>query len=778
MKKNYFYALLGAIALTGAVGFSSCSSTEDTADVNPNYNPETDEVTVDLALNIGQGQHGTTRMSAANTQADMSQDGVTFRGIDYAFVAANILKNSSNALDDGKYVFASRTLDKVYNMGNLIASGSLNPNLTTESTTQSKSRRVVELALPSMTNNIMFWGRALTSGKTANQIGAVDWTVDQNLANMEATLKRRIPEDPTGGTPLAHGQTAFAQYQGVIAGVLNKIVNFKYDYSNIDYNGTKYNGTLYWSDYVVYTQETGESSKTLKRNPNSPVIPANPLCPLGEIMADSYVLLNTIYNDEMRAGSGSMVAQMLYDLLALLGSVKDATPTSAEEAVTKVFATQLYNSITPIIGVSTAKWTTTVADIKTFSGVAAASCDLVTEDINLFPSNFDVPDGAAILMCTIADADPGAPEESAQHIKITYSYKQNLPTYAMSGAPGGTFDIFNYRYPAELCYFGNSPVRVNDAAKEVKDYPDGTTNWLNNDSWSGWNNNSHVLSSTRSVAMRDNINYGSALLKVTVKYNTDELKDNNKAIQLARKGATEDDMTISTDGQQPFVLTGVLVGGVEPTVGWNYIAKAAAPEFKSFIYDKDVNSGNGYNIPANDNGATTPNYTLVWDNWNPASKGSKQNVVYIALEFENKSGKEFWGMNNMIHKNSKFYITGKLDPDEGRSITDRSEGVLWPGQTETVGGETKSVDNYALPPFYTAADQAENAAHLEGTTIKERRVFIQDYVTEANFVFGVNSLKSALVAVPDLRSSQISLGLSVDLKWNDGLKFEDIILGQ
>ena len=29
MKKNFIYALMSAIALTGAVGFSSCSSTEE-----------------------------------------------------------------------------------------------------------------------------------------------------------------------------------------------------------------------------------------------------------------------------------------------------------------------------------------------------------------------------------------------------------------------------------------------------------------------------------------------------------------------------------------------------------------------------------------------------------------------------------------------------------------------------------------------------------------------------------------------------------------------------
>jgi hypothetical protein len=51
-------------------------------------------------------------------------------------------------------------------------------------------------------------------------------------------------------------------------------------------------------------------------------------------------------------------------------------------------------------------------------------------------------------------------------------------------------------------------------------------------------------------------------------------------------------------------------------------------------------------------------------------------------------------------------------------------------------------------------------------------------MTTANFVIGSTSLQHALVAVPDLRSGQISLGLSVDLKWQTGLRFNDVVLGE
>jgi hypothetical protein len=50
-------------------------------------------------------------------------------------------------------------------------------------------------------------------------------------------------------------------------------------------------------------------------------------------------------------------------------------------------------------------------------------------------------------------------------------------------------------------------------------------------------------------------------------------------------------------------------------------------------------------------------------------------------------------------------------------------------------------------------------------------------MTTATFKIGANSLQNAFVTVPDLRSTQTSLGLSVDLKWETGLNFETV-LGQ
>ena len=65
---------------------------------------------------------------------------------------------------------------------------------------------------------------------------------------------------------------------------------------------------------------------------------------------------------------------------------------------------------------------------------------------------------------------------------------------------------------------------------------------------------------------------------------------------------------------------------------------------------------------------TNPCYTLLFDNWDHRQHDKvggpeSQHPVYVALEFKNESGEDFWGQNNLIPKDGYFYITGKLDPD-------------------------------------------------------------------------------------------------------------------
>ena len=789
MKKLQLLAYAGAIALL-STGITACSDDNLTQEVTPSpgYNPETGEVTADFVFNVSTGTNGTTRMSSANVQASINTtESETFRGIDNAKLFAYKIKNANNSVKDGwhiAYTPTSSPVVKMFDLGTIMAAGSISPAVTDG--TKVQSRRVVELALPTETNTLLFYGKAIKSGSNQQQ-GSIEMSVspDGDLAKHSFRLNKIIPD----GSDM---QTEFRQSQTLIAAVLTKIIRSSYtntDAVTVDGKTLPANSTIKWSDYVTINRndptKPAEISSIVAKT-EDPVIAqsqsAVSMSNLGEILSQAYVTFNTIYSDgtqsELRAGSGPDIRRMMSDLYTVISTVKNAVPVNLEETIAKRLGQAICDNIESCFDTTSFSFKTNLS-LKSSTGLVGTLSDKIKdeENMNNFPKDkFNMPYGSTILQLTYnSTSNISAPQ---------YSYMGAIPTYAMGGTSSSTsaFDPSNWVYPAELCYFGNSPVRVTDETKATKDYPDGTTNWMYNGNvkWNGWTDNGHVLSTTRSVAMRNSVNYANALLKMNVKYGATTLYDNNKKIQHDRTGANEDDNSIDVVSPGQFELTGIAIGGQNRSVGWNFLPRydqavdgnsVSTPQYSCMVYDSDIiNTA----IP----GATSPtggspsydNYTLLWDNWDDEMYNGSQRTVYVALEFKNNTGKDFWGMNNLIRNGGTFYITGKLDPDaikvSGKSPddikTDKSLGIDWP-------------TDYEMPPYYTTERAGSNTT-LDSKTIKQRRVFMQDYMTEATFVLTENSLKYALVAVPDLRSSQISLGLSVDLKWNKGLVFDDVKL--
>ena len=80
MKKLFNLALLGAIALTGAVGFSSCSSSNDEVINNPDYNPEQNSVKTQFSISLPWDKNNSkTRQGGDVVQA--AQNVTSFRGM-------------------------------------------------------------------------------------------------------------------------------------------------------------------------------------------------------------------------------------------------------------------------------------------------------------------------------------------------------------------------------------------------------------------------------------------------------------------------------------------------------------------------------------------------------------------------------------------------------------------------------------------------------------------------------------------------------------------------
>lgn len=748
-KNNFIYALLCAIALAGAGGLSSCTSEDEVVDVNPGYNQETGEVPVQFVFNVATGNTPVTRMSEANVQALETS---TFRGMDDTALMSFKVTNSDETPNNGKHITSPQTADVHYALGPILGYNAIGVTINGTNKTE-KTHRVLELAIPAGTNTVMFWAKAAKDANQHHQQGKISYNLDKDLNNIYFSLTPILLDDTddTYQTKQDYGKAAFLQYQNLIAAVLNKIIHTTIENKHITYKKDENSieesidiANLSWSDYAKYNTT---SNKLEKRDTDPSATDEKPLGELGKILSNSFVLFNNIDGNELRAGSGYAVRVMLVDLYTVIHKVAEAIPTSLEEAVAGEMGKAIRNNIIAVLNSTQTAWKD-LSSVKSESKLNTAETNLIKEAtgevvLEKFPSNFDMPDGSALLECRITNDS----EHPTRIEDVVFSYRQTVPTYNMGGTEV-PFSIYDYMYPAELCYFGNSPIRATNDTHVPDDYPQGSTTWSNDASWiagatgtnsKAWTKDGVVLSSTRSVAMRDNINYGTSLLKSTVSYGNNMLKDNNKGLH-----PMEEDNIIEVTANT-FSLKGIIIGGQERTVGWNYLPNASTPAFTNMIYDNAL-ANESKVIPAA-GGSSSPNYTLVWDNWN-GKTGQKQNVVYVALEFVNNSGEDFWGENNLIRNGATFYIAGQLDPgapDNG--------GLAWP-------------DKYALPPY-----------DANGNTIQEKRVFIQDYMTTANFVIGENSLKKAMVSVPDLREAQISLGLNVDLNWSTGMTFDNIVLG-
>ena len=739
MKKIQQFALMSAIVLTGAVGFTSCSSSEDVPEqVSSRYNPETNEVGVNFVFNVSTG-NGTTRQTSAATQA--TEDDL-FRGID------NTILFSFKQGADGKHLAAATTSDKRYDLAQI-----LGPNTVSKE----MSRRVIETSLPINTNTILFYGKAIAgdaygSSYTANDLfGHLDeYTLPAggaNLSDVTISLGQRLTGD---------NLTTYRQVEDLLSAVLTSvmatnlagdkhvtIVATDYPMEGVSAYGfdvatTEYPADLTWESYANVDGK-------------SPMEPTHDLYPLEKKLADIYREMTTIQQSagELRAGSGYALQLVMHDLWANINEVRCATPLNKPETVAKFLAHEITVEIKKYFTSSTLPIDGTAPENVSFRSLESIIRELSTDPTwpatadakptvfsNIsssfhlvdFPYYFGVPRAAAHLQFDTA--------------KKQFKYVKYYNTSAVGDVSG--FTVESYCYPAELMYFGNSPVRVSNLERKTNNYPATVADWDNDAKWSSdWVKSSHVTSGTQGVAMQNDINYGSALLKTTVRYGTTTLSDNNHAIQKAKQpniaDTDEPDKQITVDGTS-FKLTGIVIGGQVKKVGWNYIAREGA-KFTSYVYDRAIASDV---IPVT--GTSTPNYTLLFDNYHAGE--AHQDKVYVALEFLNNTGEDFFGEHGMVRNQSHFYLIGELDPEKNGLNT-----VTWP-------------THHPLPPY-----------NADGTSIKTQRVFMQDFMTTADFVIGANSLKHAYLTVPDLRYSSLTLGLSVDVKWSTGLNFEEVILG-
>ena len=392
----------------------------------------------------------------------------------------------------------------------------------------------------------------------------------------------------------------------------------------------------------------------------------------------------------------------------------------------KKLMTDLYNAVKPISNSSTAS----EQDKQLASAIMAA----ITNSSNDVYFEEDAENPGTLKYGSTVDPSysefpcySGLPEGSA-----LLSFENNSFMYNAAPHIGGSNNVnsYNLTYPLPIVYFDNTPARANNA--EIDTWPETTSTWDADNTWTGWNEK--VLATTRSIALKNNINYGVACLETTFTCEGTTLEDNRENVVTGSQNQT---ITIPSEG---FQVTGILIGGQPENVNWQFINAGINRDY--VVYDKKLSD-----IKAGRNGASSAaNYTLVFDNWTSASTG--QEPVNVAIELVNTAA-DFYGVDGIVAYGQKFYLIGQLDPT-GKTIS-------WPTYPDSYSGADDTLPKSYDGRYPVKAGSGNN------------RVFVQDFTTTANFT--IKSLKNAYVTIPDLRASKLQLGLSVDLNWQSGLVF-------
>lgn len=134
--------------------------------------------------------------------------------------------------------------------------------------------------------------------------------------------------------------------------------------------------------------------------------------------------------------------------------------------------------------------------------------------------------------------------------------------------------------------------------------------------------------------------------------------------------------------------------------------------FSNIVYDKTLTG-----IAAKANMAEGTNYTLLLDNYQETAA-----KVPVVVELKNNSITAFEGQDGIVPIGATFYLVAELDP------------TAYTGQW----------------------------------------VFMQDHMTSVNLT--IKSLKNAYSTIPDLQSATLQLGLAVDLTWQAGIVFDDVVI--
>jgi len=448
-------------------------------------------------------------------------------------------------------------------------------------------------------------------------------------------------------------------------------------------------------------------------------------------------------SDEPLGGSavGERLLALLNELMSITGP--EAAPNDRWATVNNLYLNEAYQRMTELKTLSSFHVQTMLAAVNriihqpfaddqgrqlaaAIAAKIAAACTVapaadsetiqLKDDYQGFPDDIHLPAGAARIEWDQAQGRYVIPDVQA------YGKQLNI------------MSVNDYCYPMNLQYQVLSNILASDQMVLQDAIADSTGTAPASEGQANWkklidslyqNANPVVTQTTQSVAMAQEVNYAVGRLALRARISTDNIYD--------AKGRLVD----VTNG---FTLKGYIVGG-QREVDYNFQTVAGSREYA--IYDTDLNGGSQL-LKRHD--FTDYNYILG------LGTAADKNI-YLAMELVN-NGQDFQGADGVIAHGATFYLVADLAPSEGTNYTTGSLDQIFCRDKATQvnltingGWPDKNGDGVPDPDL----DSQGRPKPLTG-------------------------LATATYGMPRLDVPRPTVGLSVNLRWEEGLWYEDIIL--
>ena len=241
-------------------------------------------------------------------------------------------------------------------------------------------------------------------------------------------------------------------------------------------------------------------------------------------------------------------------------------------------------------------------------------------DLTGFPATLHLPDGA---------------------VQVAYNSTSGEFETSVTSDFGGmsTNNLTSYVYPSSLWYFANSRIMTANTSKES--FYTGAKSWADLLDKAYDNNLGSVNTKTRSIAIKDTIQYAVARLDIQIKTKENDYLEDNDPVAASNHVANP---------ESGYQLTAVLVGG-QKHVGFDFTPATygGGDGTARTIYDNVMSSS----IYTSTLAYSAPNSTLVLET-------AAEEDEFIAIELVNSSGKDFYGADGIVPMGGKFYLVGKL----------------------------------------------------------------------------------------------------------------------